>query len=462
MQVVDGLWKILAAIGAEDEPLRRGLRPCLRVGRARFDQQRLRAGVVAALEERIADGEGGHGAQRRLRELAEQLAEGRDHERLLRGPALGVDEAERLERLLLLGRAARRDRQEGLPCVGGAEELVRVLQADGQPRLRRDDLLRRRAGVRARVVEEGLVGGRGLGEIAGLVVGAREFEQDGRARQRAVAVGGEIFPERQRVGKFLLAGKLLRLHQPHLRSVGRFGPALEIGVALGRRARAVDLRVGEEALVAGGYRGVLGAEGEQVLVEAGDRVLPALEGKIGVAEIVENFRARGVERAILFLRVKVEPLCVALLQEEHAQQAGVGDGARLSRRVVLARRDEKFFRVLEPLRLQGGPAAARRGGRLGRGVGGERERLLPERQRVGEFSLAVVELGERLRGVAGKFRRAAARRPAAGAQRGRRPPSAWPAARGQAGISRRPAIRRRPCRPRIAARGMASENFCAS
>ena len=115
----------------------------------------------------------------------------------------------------------------------------------------------------------------------------------------------------------------------------------------------IDLRVGEEALVAGGHGGIVGAKRHQVLVETSDGFGPVLERELRVSEIVENFGARAVEQLVLLRRVKRDPLIVTLLLEEQAQQAGVGHLARFAVRIILARDAEKFFRVIRLPGLQG-------------------------------------------------------------------------------------------------------------
>jgi len=73
--------------------------------------------------------------------------------------------------------------------------------------------------------------------------------------------------------------------------------------------------------------------------------------------------------------------------------------------IEFARGLEKFFRDVELLRFEGRPSAPRRRQCLERRIGGKRERLLPQDQRIGRFILRVVQFGECLGRVLCEFPR---------------------------------------------------------
>jgi len=74
---------VFHAVGAERETLRGRLEPGLRIPFARIEKEFFRTGVIAILEQGIANGKRGHRAQRALREMIEQFAERCRHCRFL-------------------------------------------------------------------------------------------------------------------------------------------------------------------------------------------------------------------------------------------------------------------------------------------------------------------------------------------------------------------------------------------
>ncbi len=119
-----------------------------------------------------------------------------------------------------------------------------------------------------------------------------------------------------------------------------------------------------------------------------------------MAQIVDHLGMRAGEEAVLVGKINGEPIGVALLLEEEAKQAGGGDLARIAAGIELACELEKALGLGGLVCTDGGPAAARRGCRLDRRIGGQGNGLQPEAERLGRMVFGILQLSQRLRGIA--------------------------------------------------------------